>query len=205
MFAREFKSKVFSLVKIALIAVIAFASGFAWTVYASNPVTFYACQSVKKNTLYNIVTSPGSPLPCMAGDVAVEWNQVGPAGPQGPTGDTGPTGPQGPRGEPGPIGPTGPQGSEGTAGVLGFYYLWHDSGPIAAYQYSFVDSLCDPGDKITGGGYTEAGGFKVLGSFPLENIPPLDDTGLRGWRIYGYPDGYEANIEVFAICADVTP
>lgn len=59
---------------------------------------------------------------CRQGELAVQWNQQGPAGPMGPQGDpgpTGPTGPIGPTGLTGPAGPVGPEGPQGPAGIPG--------------------------------------------------------------------------------------
>lgn len=117
-----------------LIAVIAFAAGSFTIAHATNPVTFYACRSVGKNTLYNVVTSPSLPLTCIKGDVALQWDQVGPTGSQGAKGDTGPvgaTGPQGAKGDQGDIGLTGPQGSQGAQGPQGEAGPQGPAGPVS--------------------------------------------------------------------------
>src|SRR5215207_637499 len=116
MFLLQLKSKVRKLGIYALVAVLAFSAGFATLAHATSPVTFYACQSIGLKSLYNVVTSPSAPLDCKRGDVAVQWNQVGPMGPQGAQGLAGPPGPQGPKGDTGDTGPMGPQGSQGPAG-----------------------------------------------------------------------------------------
>lgn len=112
----------------ALVAVLAFSAGFATLAHATSPVTFYACQSIGLKSLYNVVTSPSTPLECKKGDIAVRWDQVGPMGPQGvqgPAGATGlqglkgDTGLQGPQGEMGPAGPQGAQGEDGLQGSVG--------------------------------------------------------------------------------------
>jgi len=103
----------------ALVAVLAFSAGFATLAHATNPVTFYACQSIGLKSLYNVVTSPSTPLDCKRGDVAVQWNQVGPMGTQGAQGVAGPPGPQGPKGDTGEAGPTGLQGPQGETGPAG--------------------------------------------------------------------------------------
>ena len=62
---------------------------------------------------------------CKNNEVAIEWNEAGPAGPQGPAGaqgpqgPAGPAGPQGPQGVAGPQGPTGPQGPAGRPRAIG--------------------------------------------------------------------------------------
>lgn len=104
----------------ALVAVLAFSAGFATLAHATSPITFYACQSIGLKSLYNVVTSPSTPLECKKGDIAVRWDQVGPMGPQGqqgvagPQGLQGPAGLAGPQGEQGLTGPMGPQGELGT-------------------------------------------------------------------------------------------
>jgi hypothetical protein len=103
----------------ALVAVLAFSAGFATLAHATNPVTFYACRSLTKNTLYNVVTDPNKVMACSKGDVAVQWDQVGLMGPQGQQGDTGPSGPQGLPGSQGPKGDTGPMGPQGEQGPTG--------------------------------------------------------------------------------------
>jgi hypothetical protein len=99
----------------ALVAVIAFASGSFTIAHATNPVTFYACQSIGLKSLYNVVTSPSTPLECKRGDVAVQWDQVGPMGPQGVQGPAGAPGPQGEKGDQGEVGPQGEPGSAGSS------------------------------------------------------------------------------------------
>src|SRR5829696_2042640 len=89
MFLLQLKSKVRKLGIYALVAVLAFSAGFATLAHATSPITFYACQSIGLKSLYNVVISPSTPLECKKGDVAVQWNQVGPLGPQGPQGPAG--------------------------------------------------------------------------------------------------------------------
>ena len=128
MLIAKLKTKVRKLGMYALVAVLAFSAGFATLAHATSPVTFYACQSIGLKSLYNVVTSPSTPLECKKGDIAVRWDQVGPMGPQGvqgPAGATGlhglkgDTGLQGPQGEMGPAGPQGAQGEDGLQGSVG--------------------------------------------------------------------------------------
>jgi Collagen triple helix repeat (20 copies) len=62
---------------------------------------------------------------CRRSEIAISWNQTGPAGPAGPpgpkgdTGERGPAGPAGPEGPAGPAGPPGPQGETGETGPAG--------------------------------------------------------------------------------------
>src|SRR5713101_2801019 len=66
------------------------------------------------------VIDPSSRRPplraCHPDEVAIQWNQVGPAGPAGPSGPAGPQGATGPAGPTGPQGPAGPQGPPGLSG-----------------------------------------------------------------------------------------
>lgn len=50
---------------------------------------------------------------CRTNEVALSWNQTGPAGPAGPAGPVGPAGPTGATGAQGPVGPQGPAGPGG--------------------------------------------------------------------------------------------
>src|SRR5258706_7946604 len=92
MLLTKLKTNVRKLSIYALITVIAFAAGSFTIAHATSQFTFYACQSIGLKSLYNVVTSPSTPLECKKEDVAVQWNQVGPMGPQGPKGDKGNTG-----------------------------------------------------------------------------------------------------------------
>lgn len=56
---------------------------------------------------------------CKSNEIAVSWNQTGPAGPQGPAGPAGPKGATGPAGATGAAGPQGPKGDTGPAGATG--------------------------------------------------------------------------------------
>jgi hypothetical protein len=69
----------------------------------------YGCYK-KINGQLRIVKDPGK---CRPPEIAISWNEIGPAGPEGPTGPTGP------HGEPGATGPTGPAGLEGPTGPTG--------------------------------------------------------------------------------------
>lgn len=53
---------------------------------------------------------------CSSNEVALSWNQKGPAG---PTGAAGPAGPKGETGAAGPAGPAGPAGAKGDTGPAG--------------------------------------------------------------------------------------
>jgi hypothetical protein len=113
------------------------ASSVAFVSSASGGLTFSACLN-KLGGLYNVTV--GLPQSCKSGDIAVSWDQSGPAGTigatgptgatgatglagangeAGATGATGPAGPVGPTGATGAVGPTGPQGVAGPTGATG--------------------------------------------------------------------------------------
>jgi len=181
----QLKSKTGYVIGLILVAAIAFAAGSVLVANASNPVTFYACQNVKKSTLYNVVTSPASPLPCLSSDVAVEWSQVGPTGPQGPKGDKGDTGPMGP---------------QGPAGGLGFYTRWVLSPNIPSGQMISLDVSCDLGDvAVSAGLQTTGSNLSVDSSYP-------DSDDLSIWHIVASnSDISYINFAVVLLCADMTP
>jgi Collagen triple helix repeat (20 copies) len=71
---------------------------------------------------------------CKHGEVALSWNQAGPAGPAGPKGEpgsAGPAGPAGPKGDTGAAGPAGAKGDPGPAGPKG------DKGDPGAVRVAF--------------------------------------------------------------------
>lgn len=78
-------------------------------------------------------------------EVAVQWNQTGPAGPQGPAGAPGLNGAPGLPGAPGPAGvqgPSGPQGPQGPAGMsLPNVVIVPATGPGAANGQALLDVL----------------------------------------------------------------
>ena len=228
MFFSQIKSRARSLGMYAMVAALAFAAGYASLAHATSPVTFYACQSVGLKSLYNAVTSPSTPLECKRGDVAVQWNQVGPmgtqgeqglqgdigpAGQQGPagdkgdTGDVGPIGPQGLQGEQGPVGPMGPQGSGGIGANFYTRYVWFT---VPHGQDGFRENVgtasCDPGDQVISGG--GGGGGYGGGTTVLENTASGYDSATQsqtwGVQVYNY-GSVDQTLVVFAVCVDTVP
>ena len=107
------------------------------------------------------VIDPSSSRPplraCHPDEVAIHWNQVGPAGPPGPPGPTGPqgaTGPAGPQGATGPAGPTGPQGPAGPQGPPGLsgYEMVEATFVVPAGGFVRDTVSCPSGKKVLGGG-----------------------------------------------------
>jgi len=208
----------------ALVAVLAFSAGFASLAHATGPITFYACQSIGLNSLYNVVISPATPLACKRGDIAVQWNQVGPIGPQGPKGDKGDTGdvgpigqqglqgaagsagPQGAQGLVGPMGPQGPQGEQGPAGGSSIYfYTVH--GPqvtIAPHSNQLIQVNCAPDDNAISGGSLYA--FRIYFMGIASGIDPQSGLVVEGYS-FGVENqsDYPAYFTGSAVCADLTP
>jgi hypothetical protein len=131
---------------------------------------------------------------------------IGPQGPQGPKGDKGDKGEpggKGERGERGERGPEGPEGREGQAGAPGATDVVARYGPLnelpndeAGVSYA----VCDPGEAVTGGGYSLPSGhlgpeyqivddrpsdFAELPTIPPEPIylPPADGQPPSGWVV----------------------
>jgi len=112
------------------------------------------------------------------------------------------------------------QGPQGEKGVLGFYTV--TSKIVMPDEIFFVGNLgktarCDVGDAVTGGGFrfTEYDGVQD-GFFPTEfddmianSSHPIDaSNGLgEGWEVNAYWSSAhnDLSLEVFAICADLTP
>jgi hypothetical protein len=138
---------------------------------------------------------------CLAGEVALEWNQQGPIGPTGQTGPTGPTGPigatgpQGPQGIQGVQGPTGPQGPQAAAGSLSaseFYYV------IAGNSENRASAYCDTGDIAVAGGGRSTSGEPISLSYPIFTAV---GEPLIGWD-WAFPD---TGVEAIAVCLDMPP
>lgn len=184
MFLLQLKSKARKVGIYALVAVLAFSAGFATLAHATSPITFYACQSIGLKSLYNVVTSSSTPLACKKGDIAVEWNQVGPMGPQGAQGEAGPVGPKGPKGDTGPMGVQGPQGPAGPAGSISCDLEYRIKNALPLFKLSAectddadYDDLTDAEELI-------------LGTDP--NNPDTDGDGLTdGNEVHGITCKYQ--------------
>ena len=107
------------------IAVIAFLIGSATIVVATGipgpDGRIQGCYNQQNGNL-RVVSSASE---CRNSEIAISWNQTGPAGasgatgPAGPSGATGPAGPSGATGPAGPSGATGPRGASGPSGATG--------------------------------------------------------------------------------------
>lgn len=117
---------------------------------------------------------------CKDGEVAIDWNQVGPQGIQGPKGD---------KGDVGPVGPAGPAGLSGLEWVSEDYVL------NAFTAFEIADATCPPGKIVISGGlgFPDDGGFHyytstdvdLLRSFPADSTPPDRlDTPPNRWVVW---------------------
>ena len=107
---------------------------------------------------------------CEKSQVALAWNQTGPAGPAGatgPAGQAGATGPAGATGATGPAGPAGPAGATGPAGPAGQMQsstpapslpMTITLTPAAGTQITFpIDSVSLSGSNPTSAGGSSSG------------------------------------------------
>jgi hypothetical protein len=113
---------------------------------------------------------------------------AGPTGPEGATGAQGAVGATGAAGVTGPSGPSGPTGPAGESGLDSFYIRTAN-----LYNMSSATAYCDPGDRVTGGGYHLTDPVAVQ-----ENEPT---AALDGWRVSFKPTvlGY-IDEHVIAVC-----
>lgn len=139
---------------------------------------------------------------------------AGPAGPQGPVGPAGPsgaTGPQGPAGNDGapgaqgPAGATGATGAQGLPGILGWQIKRVEiSTADGGYWAGYVE--CDPGYRVTGGGFSQTEGLEILESKPLLVVVEVGTEPIGiGWQAVAAPkpDVITGSIEIWAVCAQV--
>jgi len=143
------------LVVLGLALALIGASAMTLAAAASTGV-IYACVNNSSGTIH-MVTADDT---CKANEVALSWNQQGPAGDTGPQGAKGDTGPQGPLGAAGPQGPagatgpqgltgaTGPQGPAGQAGIGNSAFYTEKRAPVSIpNSYGEVHRIDLPGGK----------------------------------------------------------
>src|SRR2546425_1837816 len=104
--------RVNRVARYVLVAVIAFTIGGTGIVIGGGLIpspdgTIWGCYQASNGALRLV----GGPTECKGAEVAIRWNQTGPAG------ATGAVGPQGPSGAQGPTGPAGATGAQGVAGA----------------------------------------------------------------------------------------
>src|SRR6266850_1843795 len=114
---------------------------------AASTGVIYACVNNSSGTIH-MVTADDT---CKANEVALSWNQQGPAGDKGPQGAKGDAGPQGPLGATGPQGPTGATGPQGPAGQAGMgsaaFYTEKRAPASIPNSYGEVHRIDLPGGK----------------------------------------------------------
>jgi hypothetical protein len=130
---------------------------------------------------------------CKDNETLLEWNMMGPVGPEGPAG---------PQGDPGPAGPQGPAGPPG---VIRFYIVMTEE-MVPANSRIHIESSCELGDQITGGGYFGGSTLyeaEVTQSYPQGSSGSTSTTwAIDGWNHSTWAD---ARVRVMAVCADMTP
>ena len=106
------------------------------------------------------------------------------------------------------------QGEPGPAGMLGFYTVTSEVEVPGSSVGFGTTARCDIGDVVTGGGYHyilyengEKGDVGFNSNGAVTNRPEESEVGLgEGWDVRVWVDSPGSNIlEVFAICADLTP
>jgi len=109
------------------------------------------------------------------------------------------------------------QGEPGPAGVLGFYTVTSELVVrLATFEtYQDLTARCDVGDSVTGGGFRFLGFSEIRNDWSVtDNIVPTSSRPIdgsvgfgEGWGVVAkFPvDHVDLKLEVFAVCADLTP
>jgi hypothetical protein len=162
-------------IAVAALTVSAIVGGGA-AVAQDEPLAYAGCIDAD-GLLVNVAEGDEPLAPCPEGSTLARWNAEGPMGP---------------RGEP------GPQGEPGPAGVAATYFASVSSAQPFTVN---VVARCDEGDRVTGGGFSQASGPPtwVVESFP---------SGGRAWTVTlatttGSMEVIE--LEAYAVCADLEP
>lgn len=118
--------------------------------------------------------------------------QRGPRGFRGPRGAKGPAGPQGPKGATGATGATGPKGTFGSVAQVAGPTLVACGWEFGACSVVGTPINCPPGTVVTGGGFSNAGGYAFIDS----PIP-------TGWYIAVANEfaSTPTTVRTFALCA----
>lgn len=159
-------------------------------------------------------TIAGTAIISMTGPVSAQIFYQGPPGrngTQGPPGPPGPPGPQGPPGEPGPsgqngtqgpIGPAGEQGPPGPPGISGpamNLTIRNVQGQIAPIiQIGQSVATCNQGERVTGGGFSIAGGPGIV----LSSVPQGNSWIAVAVNPFGFGN---SSVQAFAECAMTNP
>jgi hypothetical protein len=132
--------------------------------------------------------------------------KTGKTGATGATGVTGATGPQGSAGKEGPAGKEGLQGKEGTSGKNGATNVvtrFTDTA-ITTATAIYGEAKCNPGEKITGGGFGITGEAYNDSSIIRSGLTYIDTQGGTPegtWLAGVYNAIHTGTLRVWAICA----
>lgn len=132
------------------------------TTAAEAQTTLYGCYVKNSGTVYRIKV-PNTPSKCSGNATEFSWNMEG---------------------QPGPVGPQGPQGPAGPSGYKGMVErgVYKTLGPGETLLWA---SMCQPGEIITGGGYTVAMGATDVQAFTNGPIFINDGPDSQyGWRVH---------------------
>ena len=109
------------------------------------------------------------------------------------------------------------QGEPGPAGVLGFYTVTSELVvQLATFEtYQDLTARCDVGDSVTGGGFLFLGFSEIRNDWSVtDDIVPTSSQPIDGSVGFGEGWGvmakfgavpFDLKLEVFAVCADLTP
>jgi len=129
----------------------------------------------------------------------------GPAGPAGPKGEAGAPGPQGEKGEPGIAGKPGPSGGA-NAIVRRATFVVPARTEAGTPRFNGGVSLCQPGERATGGGGSPGGlgpDLDVVESVPTDGAGNGADSGeaSRGWLVIAKNGTITPSTgQVYAVC-----
>ena len=109
------------------------------------------------------------------------------------------------------------QGEPGPAGVLGFYTVTSErvEPPGTIAELHQLNARCDVGDSVTGGGFRFLGFSEIRNDWSVtDDIVPTSSQPIDGSVGFGEGWGvmakfgavpFDLKLEVFAVCADLTP
>ena len=205
---RSLSAAVAAFATLALVSGVVLA-GASWNVPTNG--VFYACYDSGGNIKlidYGVTqTCPSNWLG------PVKWNQTGPQGAQGPKGLQGPKGDKGDTGATGPTGTKGDTGATGPAGRgIGTTYAVSSLGdPFTSGPSAVIEVSCDEGDIALSGWAQMWEGTSEVSVLWYPHGGTADPTTRRvtnptGFSAFGHnPTTIPSSIEVWAVCAVVTP
>ena len=158
---------------VALVALVAASSGFAWAATASGPV-IRACADKKSGALRLAAK-------CSRGERSVSWNKVGPKGAAGAAGAAGAQGAPGPAGSAGAAGPQGPGGTARAYATMRPDECFGANGECSIYNVKSVASI----RRIAAGTYcvAPAAGLSLEGVTPALTTDAYNSGPTNGFGI----------------------